>query len=237
MFESFLEDTQAASSKKDIFSTYEEFLETLGYDQVLYSAFTRERDGYRPSIHFNKNLHEWEKHYLESEYLRHDIVFRQCAQTPGAFEWAEYAQRRDLSKVQKRVFEDAESAGLLGGVAVGIHGNQKLDCSVMLASSQKIKFLAPVNKSLINLATYHVYLRVSPLLKELAPGVESLTSKEQDVLRWFASGLSRCEMADKMNLSSHTIDYYYRKIVNKMRARNMASALVIAIHQNAVSLS
>mgnify|MGYP003435002349 CR=1 FL=1 len=49
--------------------------------------------------------------------------------------------------------------------------------------------------------------------------------KETRVLMLVANGYETNEIASMMNMSSHSVDAYRKKILNKMNAKNMAQAV------------
>ena len=65
-------------------------------------------------------------------------------------------------------------------------------------------------------------------------GEVNLTSRELEVLRYMYHGLSRSEIAANMNLSISTVKHFINSIYDKLKARNLADALRIAIERKLV---
>lgn len=61
------------------------------------------------------------------------------------------------------------------------------------------------------------FRRLSTLAKD-SPGerIETLTSREQEILRYVAAGSSNIEIANKLNISVHTVKTHIRKILAKL---------------------
>lgn len=68
------------------------------------------------------------------------------------------------------------------------------------------------------------------LVQELAePEPETLTGREQDVLRRLARGLGNKEIAAELNLSENTIKTHVRNILAKLNLRSRAEAAAYAV--------
>ena len=65
---------------------------------------------------------------------------------------------------------------------------------------------------------------------------EHLTEREIDVLRWLAKGLSNKEIADKLNVSIHTVNTHRKNIMDKTSIRSLAGLTVYAVSKGIISL-
>ena len=63
-----------------------------------------------------------------------------------------------------------------------------------------------------------------------------LTEREKAVLELSARGLTQKEISRCLNISSHTIDYHHRNIIKKLNARNITSAVAIAVSKGIIRL-
>lgn len=75
--------------------------------------------------------------------------------------------------------------------------------------------------------------------KKLAPQQSkksriNLSAREKEVLRYICLGLSNQEIADKLNLSPHTIDAHRKKLLAKTGARNTASMITLTIKEGLI---
>lgn len=57
----------------------------------------------------------------------------------------------------------------------------------------------------------------------------TLTSREREVLKLAAIGHSRKEIADKMNISTGTVDTYFKRLYIKIEAHSMAETAIWAL--------
>lgn len=54
----------------------------------------------------------------------------------------------------------------------------------------------------------------------------TLTNREKEVLSWLAKGLSTSDVADELNLSSHTVDTHRKNLLSKTGSQNIAGLIV-----------
>lgn len=65
-------------------------------------------------------------------------------------------------------------------------------------------------------------------------GVVELSDREKDVIRYIAEGLSSREIAEELNISSHTVDSHRKNVLTKIGARNTADITRYAIQTGIV---
>jgi len=63
-----------------------------------------------------------------------------------------------------------------------------------------------------------------------------LSERETDVLRLLAKGLSNKEIADKLNISVHTVNTHRKNIMDKTDIRSLAGLTVYAVTKDIISL-
>jgi DNA-binding NarL/FixJ family response regulator len=74
----------------------------------------------------------------------------------------------------------------------------------------------------------------SDIIPALPPGVE-LTSRELEVLRLIAEGLTNQEIADKLFTSKRTIETHRQNIITKTQAKNTAALIKLALGWGLIS--
>ncbi|MDQ2713234.1 MAG: helix-turn-helix transcriptional regulator [Acidobacteriota bacterium] len=65
------------------------------------------------------------------------------------------------------------------------------------------------------------------------PGVK-LVPKELRILKWSAKGYSMGETSARLGMSRHGVDWYWRKILSKLRARSATHAVYKALSQGLI---
>ncbi len=61
-----------------------------------------------------------------------------------------------------------------------------------------------------------------------------LTPREKEILAYLADGLAKKQVADKLNISPHTVDYHVRKIYGKLHVNNLSGAITKAVKDGLV---
>jgi len=64
-------------------------------------------------------------------------------------------------------------------------------------------------------------------------GIELLSKREQDVVRWLAEGHTNTEIARKMNISDNTVKNYLFRIFNKLGVSSRVEVVIYAANQRA----
>lgn len=77
------------------------------------------------------------------------------------------------------------------------------------------------------LAAQVLTLMRAPRNAEPAP-IDTLTKREEDILRRVAKGMSNREIADELSLQEKTVKHYMTEILGKLHARNRVEAAIIA---------
>ncbi len=58
---------------------------------------------------------------------------------------------------------------------------------------------------------------------------DTLTAREQDVLRWVVEGLSNREIAEKLNLSRKTVEIHRARVMRKMEADTLSQLIQMTV--------
>lgn len=70
--------------------------------------------------------------------------------------------------------------------------------------------------------------------KEQANGLEELTEREREVLKWMVEGLNNNEIADRMVVSLSTVKYHISNVLMKLAVDNRVAAVALAIQKKLV---
>jgi DNA-binding CsgD family transcriptional regulator len=61
-----------------------------------------------------------------------------------------------------------------------------------------------------------------------------LVPKELRILKWSAKGYSMEETADRLGMTRHGVDWYWRRILLKLRAKSATNAVYKALSQGLI---
>jgi len=73
--------------------------------------------------------------------------------------------------------------------------------------------------------------------KKLSPNINhSLSAREAEVLKWLSTGYSTKKIADKLNISIHTVNAHRKNIMKKLDIRTISGLTIYAVINNIISL-
>jgi DNA-binding NarL/FixJ family response regulator len=78
-------------------------------------------------------------------------------------------------------------------------------------------------------SSVHFYIEHDLMEKEKVTKVVLLTPREQEILTLSACGFTKSDIGVHIHLSPHTVDYHIRNAIKKLDAKNITSAVVVAI--------
>ena len=64
----------------------------------------------------------------------------------------------------------------------------------------------------------------------------ALSNREKQILSLLAHGFNQVQVADKIFLSPHTVNFHVRNILNKFSARNCTAAVALAMNYQQIQL-
>lgn len=73
-------------------------------------------------------------------------------------------------------------------------------------------------------------------LGHIPPKNEDLSEREKVVLMWLSKGLSNKEIADKLNISIHTVNSHRRNIMDKTGIRSLSGLTIYAVSKGIISI-
>jgi len=224
-----------AKSVETLFSAYEKALKSVGYDRVLFALLTDHPQlGLSATHGVLKNYpDDWVAHYLEQGYAHIDPVRRLAAQQHLPFRWESITDHLPLSPLQQKMFAEAEEAQLHQGLGIPLSGLGMAKAGVGLARSVRgapLDVQTLMNIQVLSMQFYACYWGFYD--HDRAPVTDAsrrLSVRELDILHWLALGSTKAEIADKLFISCHTVDYHVRHILHKLNARNITSAVYFAV--------
>lgn len=99
------------------------------------------------------------------------------------------------------------------------------------------KLLFPaVSKLEESIRTQNIVQNENQIIEKKEPILESLTDREKEVIAEVAHGLSNKEIADKLNLSFHTITTYRKNISAKLNIHSTAGLVIFAILHHLIEI-
>lgn len=235
--DSFIEETNRATSSREVPVLFGKALKRLGYDRFCYSLITA-----HPSLGLDAGHgiaenypDDWMSHYKANGYEKIDPIPRSCYTTSRPFTWDSVVQTRNLKREEKKVMNEATDANLLDGLAVPICGHNGELAGVGMASSAGGARMDANLLSKIRALSYQFHLAYTELMRKKDSGAPSgigqvrLTEREKEILLWAAEGKSDAVIAEIIGITHATIRFHMNNIFRKLQANERTLATVKAI--------
>jgi DNA-binding CsgD family transcriptional regulator len=169
---------------------------------------------------------EWQKRWVDENYILHDPISKYAMQTYETFEWdTAYAE---ASEFGKRILEEGRQYSSPVGIAIPIKAGDLPPGVVSIGFDESIP--PPDDITRLEMVSIHCYthlLRLLNIMEHSTPGL--LTKRETDVLNYVAAGKTNWEVATIFGISEHSIAQHMKNICRKMNAANRAHAVTLAI--------
>jgi DNA-binding CsgD family transcriptional regulator len=237
--EEFIDITNRAQTREELFVLYCAALKSLGYDRVVYTFITDHTQIGQKAGHGAQSCYpeDWMRHYATKNYYQIDPVPRYALRSSAPFSWEQIVRTQSLSKAQVNFMEEAQEAGLNDGIGVPLYGAMGEIAGVGLASS--IGGIAPDRNLLskIKLMTeqFHMSYGCLSIQQDKLESVR-LTPTESEILKWWASGKTADEIATITSSSCRAIKWHISNIYAKLDANSKALAVVKAIRFGLIPL-
>ncbi|MES9944008.1 MAG: LuxR family transcriptional regulator [Candidatus Thiodiazotropha sp.] len=238
--EDVIDDMQNAAGVGRLFDAYSRAVESYGYDRVLLALLSDHPRLHQSAQHgvLSSYPEDWVEYYLSQGYDEDDPVRMEVKRGLYPFSWKQLLARQVLSKRQQVLFEEAADAHLHDGLGIPLHGPGGTTAGIGVASSCKgVPFDTQALWAIHNLSIqfYACYWRLNEKPSSQTRRIK-LTPREAEILRWLASGLTKSEVADRLIISYHTVDFHTRSILQKFKTGSITAAVHFATAQGYIAL-
>ncbi|MFC1672834.1 autoinducer binding domain-containing protein [Pseudomonadota bacterium] len=233
----FIDRSLGIDDPDSLFQSYLEAIAEYGVDRVMYSPVrnTCYNGTIIPGIS-HCYPEDWVSYYMERGYVDLDPVLQHGVASRHAFTWDEIPKHLDLTAEQTQFMGESESAGLLNGLAVPLHGPMGEVYGLGLASSVANPDVDRHLKEIQILSThFHVLYSGMHDDQRIMDNV-TLTPRELEVLKWCAAGKSNWSIGEILGISEHGVDFHVRNILRKLEADTRITAVVKALQSGMIAL-
>jgi DNA-binding CsgD family transcriptional regulator len=230
--EDAIENMLQAGEVNQLFPTYSKAVEAIGYDRVLLALLSDHPKLQQSAQHgiLSSYPEDWVTYYLSQGYGEIDPVRIEAQRQISPFTWKQLQNSNGLTRRQHLLFEEAVDAQLYHGLGIPLHGPEGTSAGIGVASSSKGVVCDQQSLWILyNLSVqfYANYWRLNEKRVAAASRI-NLTPREKEVLRWLAAGSTKVEIADKLKIFYHTVDYHTRRLLGKFNAWSVTAVVHFA---------
>jgi len=168
----------------------------------------------------------WFEHYVKRGHLQHDPVIRQVRKTIRPFRWSQAASDPAVTERGSLVMKEAAEFGLYEGFCVPLITRSGRSVNVTFGG-RKIE-MSSEDEAALQLISVWAHIRVLEVLGD-RPRTPKLSGREIEVIKWAAGGLRTNQIAEKLHLSSETVETYVRNACRKLEVVTRTQAAVEAV--------
>lgn len=238
--EDAIDGMRRACDVDQLFLHYTKAVEVFGFDRVLLALISdhpRLRLSAQHGILSSYPV-DWVDYYLSRDYDKIDPVRLEVQRWVAPFTWDQLLASKELTQEQRLLFAEAADAHLHDGLGMPLHGPGGTTAGIGLASSSKGLTISEQTLWTVHNLSMQFYASYWRLHEKpfICSKQISLTPREAEVLRWLASGSTKAEVADRLKISYHTVDYHTRRVLEKFKTRSVTAAVHFATAQGYITL-
>ncbi len=231
-------DLRGVSEKSELIHRANAFCESIGSKNFSYMLLNPPRNALLKTDPVITNCPtEWLVRYAERDYQFHDPLAKICSRSRLPFRWGHREFLKLLNKAERAVLHEARDFGLVEGYVVPISGPEgdMGGLSFCVDSSGSVADMVSESAARIQLfaAEFHA-AAIRVLFDKVPTKAVTLTPREREVLSWAADGLSSEATADRIGLTTPTVNYHIANCCQKLGASNKMHAVAMALRQGLI---
>lgn len=229
--DSFLTEVNKCQNVDSVINLLCGRMNTLGFDKSAY-WLRWPSEPLKPHIILTTYPEDFVDHYQEQNFGTHDMVGRLATNSNMPFSWQSIHERYPITRQQKIIFHESQSAGIKEGASVPIHGPNLTKATFSVAGNLppgEFLDLFTFHRHEIHLLATGAHERLMMLgLGTLNP-IAPLTERETEIILWISRGLTYGQIGEKLCIQDDTVKKHMQSIFEKLGATNGPHAAAIAI--------
>lgn len=232
----FVEKSEQVGSLDELESLFVKYTKPFGVEFYMCGQLVLPGGEIRTVRFVCSEHHPWFKHYEKTNLLLDDAAVRISRNVGHPYRWSWILDNVKLSKVERRVFDEARKFGLNEGLAFPIHGPFGALAGGSM-SGKAFKLTAGIEAALtiIMHATHRRGLEISKLMDYKFDN--PLSARQRECLNWAQHGKSVQDIADILGLSSHTVKEHLDAAKATLGVSTRIEAIVAARNANYIGFS
>lgn len=234
-FEQFVEKSIRAETVDELARIYSNAIEAEGYENCI---LTTVRSREVSHIAWFDVPEDYVDAYIEKRWSQIDPFLECSLRARRPFLWSDVIAQTNPTQRQTNFLPDCKDLVVHSGIVFPLHGpGDRLD---IISISKRMD--DPVNPEHIGLLhatsvqTWQRYLELTEEDRFVELENPPLTPRELEILRWCKHGKSYGEIGEILTISHKTVEFHICNVMNKLKATNKISAIVIAIQRGVIDL-
>jgi len=233
-FEDFVEASQRATTFDELRRLYAEEVGKHGYENCVLTSLRGRKVEHIAWFDFPSGYLDA---YLQNRWDLIDPILACSVRASRPFLWSDVVAQTRLSNAQFRLMEECRELKVHSGIAFPFHGpnqqNGLMSISRRVADAPNLEARRLLHA--ISVQTWNRHQELAGEKLFIGPEIV-LTPRELEILRWCKDGKSRPEIGDILSISTKTVEFHLRSIMDKLGANNQISAVVIALQKGLIDL-
>lgn len=232
----FVEQAAAVNSVEELDRLFLAHTEPMGVDYALGGVVFARGRIFRPNILLGSRDHGWFQHYNDQNLFRRDIILPRMCTTVSPVSWSDVAAERSVTHDEMEVLLGPRDFGLSDGLAIPIHCARGEMGTLTVAGRHFVN--DPTIEAAIYMMATTAYHRMIELLDQEPVTAVSprLSSRQVQCLNLLKEGKTTAEIAEVLEISSHTAKEHIEKIMELFDVGTRVEAIVAAHRENLLSI-
>jgi LuxR family quorum sensing-dependent transcriptional regulator len=230
----FVHRLNRLSTVGQVVAATERMLGRYGFEHFSFSGMPHNRSSLPGVVLAHRIPPELFKLYVERGYADIDPCMRHLRQTSEPFKWRDVPYDSEREPRVAELMALVADFGLSRGFFVPIPSPAGTIGNVWMAGP-KVELTARTKPALHLIALY-AFDRVQRLVGPRPEQRPRLTAREQEVLKWTASGKSAWEIGLILGITKRTVDEHAQSAFRKLGAANRTHAVAIAVREGLINI-
>lgn len=236
----FVSNIDGADNLEDLVLLFDNLIVRYGYEYFRCAEILRRNNPLDPFVAFGEIDQEWCERYKQKKYVYSDSTIQLGLQSKYPFAWSDVRDKKRISSVSKRIFEEAESEfGYNDGLVVPIHLDNG-SISMFSIIGEKPDISDPVRRGLGMAAVFmhskarNFALEDADIASPKAPN--SVSRRQLDCIQWVAEGKSDWEISKILGISESTVHNHIEAAKRGFAVNTRVQAVVEAARRRLILL-
>lgn len=233
----FVQKVEALQTYEEICKAITDELAWFGFSCVTSFMMPGPGEPFKKGVHLNTRPQDYIDRYEEKNYVDRDPVVTELRRTVRPFSWTDVMKRRNLSRKDRHIIEEAREFDVNDGLIVPI---------VTLSGTLSVfspcgrnPDLSPDARRAVELISLYSHEALKRKLLEQSRYKEAhtpLTPREREVMRWVAAGKSDAEIAEILSIAPATVTLHVERAKRKLDAFRRTFAVVKALRCGEITI-